>query len=299
MIRGTSYSALLHVVAFLVAWFGLPELRRDLPMLDAPIPVEIVTVAEMTNAPPPTPEPEPEPETPTPPPPEPVKPPPPPPPAPEPAPVPEPEPEPEPEPVPEPKEPEPEPPKKAVPPPPKPKPAPKPSTKPKPPEKKVKKPRENNLMTSVLKTVEKLKQKTQPEPEKKEEKPKKYKIPEKLRQSAQRPFDKSAPMTISELDAVARQFLKCWNVPAGARDAKNLLVEISVQANPDGTIRRAQILNQSRMRSDPFYRTAAESALRAVLNPICSPLKLPPAKYQRWKLMRLKFDPRAMFGGER
>ncbi len=288
MIRGVSYSALLHVVAFLVAWFGLPELRRDLPMLDTPIPVEIVTIAEMTNAPPP--EPEPEPEKPTPPP-EPEKPPPPPPPAPEP--------EPEPEPVPEPKKPEPEPPKKAVPPPPKPKPAPKPSAKPKPPKKKVEKPRQPDLMTSVLKTVEKLKQKTRPEPEKKEEKPKKYKIPEKLRQSAQRPFDKSAPMTISELDAVARQFFKCWSVPAGARDAKNLLVEIAVQANPDGTIRRAQILNQGRMRSDPFYRTAAESALRAVLNPICSPLKLPPEKYERWKLMRLKFDPRTMIGGGR
>ncbi|MDP7669865.1 MAG: energy transducer TonB [Alphaproteobacteria bacterium] len=292
MIRSASYSALLHVVAFLVAWFGLPELRRNLPMLDAPIPVEIVTVAEMTNAPPP--EPEPEPEKPTPPP-EPEKLPPPPP---EPPPMPEPELAPEPEPEPEPM-PEPEPPKKAVPPPPKPKPAPKPSAKPKPPKKKAKKPHEPDLMTSVLKTVEKLKQKARPEPEKEEEKPKKYKIPEKLRQSAQRPFDESAPMTISELDAVARQFLKCWNVPAGARDAKNLLVEISVRANPDGTIRQAQILNQGRMRSDPFYRTAAESALRAVLNPICSPLKLPPEKYERWKTMRLKFDPRAMFGGEK
>ena len=154
-------------------------------------------------------------------------------------------------------------------------------------------------MISVLKTVEKLKQKTQHEPKKEEEKLQKYKIPEKLRQLAQRPFDESAPMTISELDAVAQQFLKCWNVPVGARDAKNLLVEISVQANPDGTIRQARILNQGRMRSDSFYRTAAESALRAVLNPICSPLKLPSEKYERWKLMRLKFDPRAMLGGER
>jgi hypothetical protein len=295
MTRGTSYSALLHVAAFLVAWFGLPALRRDLPMLDTPIPVEIVTVAEMTNAPPPMPKPKPEPEKPTPPS-EPEKPPPPPLPATEPTPAPEPEPEPEP--VAEP-EPEPEPPKKVVPPPPKPKPAPKPTAKPKPPKQKATKPRETNPMTSVLKTVEKLKQKARPESEKEKEKLQQYKIPEKLRQLAQRPFDESAPMTISELDAVARQFLKCWNVPAGARDAENLLVEISVQANPDGTIRQAQILNQGRMRNNSFYRTAAESALRAVLNPICSPLKLPLEKYERWKLMRLKFDPRAMLNGER
>ena len=288
MIRGASYSAFLHVIAFLVAWFGLPELRRNLPTLDMPIPVEIVSIAEKTNAPPP----EPEPEKPVPPP-EPEEPPPP---ALEPAPAPAPVPEPEPAPVPEPKKPEPEPPKKAMPPPPKPKPAPKPSVKPKPPKKKTKKPREPDPMTSVLKTVEKLKQKVRPKPEKKEEKPKKYKVPAKLKQSAQQNVAESMPMTISELDAVARQFRKCWNVPAGARDAEDLLVEIFVRANPDGTIRQAKILNQGRMRSDPFYRTAAESALRAVLNPICSPLKLPPKKYERWKVMKLNFDPRAMFG---
>jgi hypothetical protein len=44
--------------------------------------------------------------------------------------------------------------------------------------------------------------------------------------------------------------------------------------------------------SDPFYRAAAESALRAVLNPQCSPLKLPPDKYEQWKILELTFNPK-------
>ncbi|MBT5751862.1 MAG: energy transducer TonB, partial [Rhodospirillaceae bacterium] len=58
MFRSAVFSALIHVVAFVIAWFGLPQLREDLPLLDTPIPVEVITVAEVTNAP--TPEPEPE-----------------------------------------------------------------------------------------------------------------------------------------------------------------------------------------------------------------------------------------------
>ena len=60
-------------------------------------------------------------------------------------------------------------------------------------------------------------------------------------------------------------------------------------------MRRAAIADTSRM-GDPFFRTAAESALRAVLNPRCNPLKVPPRKYETWKSVTLSFDPRDMFG---
>ena len=47
---------------------------------------------------------------------------------------------------------------------------------------------------------------------------------------------------------------------------------------------------------DRFYRAAAESAMRAVQNDKCSPLKLPPDKYDRWKEITLTFDPSKMVG---
>ena len=73
-------------------------------------------------------------------------------------------------------------------------------------------------------------------------------------------------------------------------------ISIRITMTPEGRVRTARILDQSRMSSDPFYRTMAESALRAVLNPRCQPFKLPPEKYARWKNMKLNFDPKDMFG---
>ena len=63
---------------------------------------------------------------------------------------------------------------------------------------------------------------------------------------------------------------------------------------PDRTVLRARITDASRMRTDPFFRTMAESALRAVMNPRCSPLALPPQKYDLWKTFTLNFDPKDM-----
>ena len=103
------------------------------------------------------------------------------------------------------------------------------------------------------------------------------------------------PLAISEIDLVRQQIRECWNLSAGAREAENLSIEIAMAMNPDGTVRQARILDQSRLRGDPFFRAAAESALRAVLNPRCNPLKLPPEKYQQWQNMILIFDPRDMF----
>jgi len=302
MFRSAVISALMHVVAFVIAWFGLPQLREDLPLLDTPIPVEVINVAEVTNAPTPEPEAEapkpepamPEPKQPEPPPP----PPPPPPPTPEPAPEPEPVPLPEPEAEPEPEPPKPEPPK-PVPPPPAPKPAPKPRPKPEPPKKKEIKKEEPapDPMFSVLKTVEKIKKKKQQEAKAEAEKPpEKPKFVIKQKKTPLREFDSSAPITISEIDAVRRQFVRCWNVPAGARDAENLVVDIQVEVNPDGRVRRAKVLDTGRMAGDSFYRAAAESALRAVKNSNCNPLKLPPEKYERWKTLTLRFNPKEMFG---
>ena len=46
-------------------------------------------------------------------------------------------------------------------------------------------------------------------------------------------------LSISEVDAVRQQIRKCWNLPAGAKDAKNLIIELRMTMNPDGTVRQA------------------------------------------------------------
>ena len=283
MRKSFARSILFHTMVMVVGYFGLPELRRDLSMTEAPIMVEIVTVAETTNAPalkpaskrqPPPPK--------TKPPPAPPKVAAPPPPAPKPKPE-----------------------VAAVPSPPETKPKPKPKAKPRPrvPPRLVKarpkrKPKPPDTFASVLKTVKEL-HRQKPKPKEKSEKKKDESFERqtaKALASLSRRYDTSRPLTISEIDLVRQQIAGCWNLPAGAKDAENLVIEIWVAMNPDGTVRQARIKQQQRMLTDSFFRAAAESALRAVLNKRCQPFKLPRKKYDRWKTMTLVFNPKEMFG---
>ena len=61
--------------------------------------------------------------------------------------------------------------------------------------------------------------------------------------------------------------------------------------NPDGTVRSAELL-EYRPAGDPFFQAAADSAKRALLNPRCQPLKLPPDKYDQWQTFTITFDPK-------
>ena len=99
-------------------------------------------------------------------------------------------------------------------------------------------------------------------------------------------------LTASELDMVREQIARCWNIPAGARDAKDLVVEIRVVVDPDGMVQQATIVDQAPARRDPFFRAAAESARRAFFNPLCRPLRLPPDKYEIWKDLVVDFSPK-------
>ena len=74
-------------------------------------------------------------------------------------------------------------------------------------------------------------------------------------------------------------------------------VEIRIQLNTDGTLRGVpQVQDRNRMQSDTFYRAVAESALRALRNPACSPFRLPLKDYDVWKDISLTFDPREAVG---
>lgn len=316
-------SAALHAAIFALAILGLPVLFQPRELADAPIFVDLVEVAEETT-PQPLPEPAPpkqevetaevvEPEPPEPPkaPPPPPEPPPPPPPEPEPVklPPPPPPPPPEPEPV---KAPPPEPEQEkrvalAVPEPaPAPKPKPKPKPPPKPSVKKVKpagKPKRKtedfiaDITAALLdkKIKEKPRQRVRSEPE-----AKRVAVPPPPSPPASRRLS-TLPLTISEKDAIRVQIERCWSVPAGARDAENLQVKIRIFLNPDGSLsRQPEIIDSARMErpGEEFYRSAAESARRAVLNPRCSPLQdLPISKYERWREIELTFDPKEMMGG--
>jgi hypothetical protein len=94
---------------------------------------------------------------------------------------------------------------------------------------------------------------------------------------------------------IQTQMRRCWRLEPGARDAEDLVVAIQVSLNQDGSVRRAAIVDEARVRSDPYFRSAAENALRAIHK--CSPFEgLPLQKYALWRDMKLTFNPSEMFG---
>jgi hypothetical protein len=267
------YSAIFHV-AVAGTLYGLYHFHlfdRDIAE-DAPLVVQLVNAAPQTratevNRTPPKPEKPPEVAQVEPPKPEPPKPEPP---KPEP---PKPEPPPQPEPKPPPPPPDAKPEVKAE--------APKPPPrKPEPPKKK-----EDDVAFDTL-----LKNLAKRDPARLQDKPQQQAEAEP-RASSQPIAPLGPQLTTSELDLVKQQIARCWNVPAGARDAKDLRPEFRVYMNPDATVRSATQLNPDR-NSDPFFRAAAESAMRALRNPQCQPLKLPPQKYDLWQTFTITFDPK-------
>src|SRR5690606_7261352 len=162
-------------------------------------------------------------------------------------PKPEPEPEPEPEETPAPEEdvvplPEPGKPKEPVVEKPKPKPVaekpPQPMKKPQPkkikPKKKPKEKEDKSDFDSVLKNLEKMKKYVSFEKEDSDSK--------KTGPSQKNVGNVGNKVTVSELEAVRRQLSRCWNIPAGAKDAHDLVIEVKVWLNKDGTLQKAKLM---------------------------------------------------------
>jgi outer membrane biosynthesis protein TonB len=305
MQRGFLFSGLLHVGVVLLAYVHLWDLLFPAPPLEeTPIAVQLVNIAPETRATAPNPRPKPAEkpeekpvEAPKEPPKKPVQKPEEPPPSPPPAPAPQAA-QNEPPPTPPQAPPKPEPPPPPPPPPPeapspKPEPPPKPELpQPEPPPRKPtppqddKKKADDKSFDALLKNLAKRSEAPQPQTPPK---------PNAQQQAARPSAQPSAPLgpklTTSEIDVVKRQIEQCWSPPTGAKEAHDLVVEIHATVAPDGRVISAQITSTTRL-GDTFYRAAADSALRAILNPRCSPLKLPPEKYDQWRDLNLTFNPK-------
>jgi outer membrane biosynthesis protein TonB len=298
--RGVALSAALHVVLGILLIAGLPKLFDPPATEEMPVAVQLVTIAPETRATRPNPNqprPDAKPEIPD---------------AETPVAKPEAKPEPPPPPVPpssaavpptpetaKPPEPKPAPPLPLKPPEPKPEPkpvekveAPRPKAKPEPTSQMVKnepkpepKKYDPGQFEALLKNL--APQQSAPSPDAPPQKPRVA----SARASSQPRAPLGGQLTASELDLIRQQIARCWNVPAGARDAKDLVVEIRVVVDRDGTVQQATIVDQGRL-GDPFFRAAAESAKRAFFNPQCRPLHLPVEKYAIWKDLVVDFSPK-------
>lgn len=100
-------------------------------------------------------------------------------------------------------------------------------------------------------------------------------------------------MTFNEIDALRAKISQCWNPPVGGLGADAIKVKLRLRLREDGVLsREPEVVNRE---GSPFFRAAADAAVRAVM--LCQPYQLPPRKYAMWRDMILNFDPKEMFGG--
>jgi hypothetical protein len=102
------------------------------------------------------------------------------------------------------------------------------------------------------------------------------------------------PLTNSEKDGLRLAVQRCWNVPAGLRDAQELKVILAAELGADGGVINASIrLIDPSPAPDGRFQQAYEAGRRALIR--CSPYSgLPPEKYAQWRNIEVVFNPEGM-----
>jgi type VI secretion system protein VasI len=102
-------------------------------------------------------------------------------------------------------------------------------------------------------------------------------------------------LSVGEVDALKRHLGRCWTIPVGIDGLEGMVVQLRIQVRPDRTVQAVTIEDQGRLGGDLAFRVVAESARRAVED--CSPLDLPPDKYDAWRDIIMNFYPEDAISG--
>ncbi len=97
----------------------------------------------------------------------------------------------------------------------------------------------------------------------------------------------------SEREGLMFAIEKCWNVPAGVRDAENLAVTVGFELHRDGAIKGAVTMVSAQSPDSPLTKVAFRQARSAIFR--CLPYdNLPQEKYDNWKKVEVTFNPKEM-----
>ena len=104
--------------------------------------------------------------------------------------------------------------------------------------------------------------------------------------------------TISEIELLVQQLSSCWYAPAGAVIKKGMIVKIEAKIKRSRYVLfdSVRIVDTNISQNNPYYEVITESAIRTLMNPLCTPLKLPEDKYDLWKKLTITFDHSIMKG---
>ncbi len=119
-----------------------------------------------------------------------------------------------------------------------------------------------------------------------------------IKQNGKEEKNENMTLSISEIDLLRQQLSSCWNAPAGAviNIGDKVTVSAKVQQNMRVFNDSVRIVDTNISKNNPFYGPITDSAMRTLLNPECTPLKLPKDKYNLWKNLTITFDYSIMKG---
>ncbi len=91
---------------------------------------------------------------------------------------------------------------------------------------------------------------------------------------------KNIKLGLSEIDMLRLHVQNCWNAPYGSL-VLDTPIDLLISTEPNGSVLEVKIVDEKSYLKNPVYRATADSARRAVIK--CSPLPLPEEKYESWK----------------
>jgi hypothetical protein len=106
--------------------------------------------------------------------------------------------------------------------------------------------------------------------------------------------DENSKLSVADARQIGAEVQRCWTIDSGAKGVMEFQVLLTVTVDAAGVAREAQVAPSDAGRlSDPVFRAFAERARRAVLDPTCANLPLPPRMQGQVQTITFRFHPGA------
>jgi hypothetical protein len=103
----------------------------------------------------------------------------------------------------------------------------------------------------------------------------------------------TAALTQAQRGAIGDSVRRCWTTDPGMLDLDKMQVLLTVKTDGAGVVRQADVADtdQARVNANPRLRVFSERARRAVLDPQCANLPLPPSLLGQNREFTFRFSP--------
>lgn len=107
-------------------------------------------------------------------------------------------------------------------------------------------------------------------------------------------FGTGVGLSENDYEIIRSQIYPYWIVPAGVKDAENIIIEIRVKLRDNGEVSDIKVVDERRYNNDYVFRAAADSAKQAVLE--ASPLSIPKGKIDLFREFVFSFNLKETLG---